>query len=381
MKAGPPLRILFAGGGTGGHLFPGIALAETFMARNPENRVLFVGPGKPMERDALAAAGFGSRTIDVEGLKRRGPANQVRALAKLPPAVAASARILREFRPHLILGLGGYTAGPVAVAARLAAIPVALHEQNMLPGITNRLLAPLAKRIYVSFDQTRIAETYADRVRVFGNPVRREIMEEGQRDRGTEGQRKNGCSFTVAVLGGSQGAHAVNMAMIDAAGLIKERERIRVIHQTGPNDAEAVTDAYRAGGIPADVRPFFRDMAPVYAAADLIICRAGATTVAEVTALGKPALFIPFPFAADDHQVLNAKGPAEAGGAELIPQKDATGRRLADRIGFYADHPEALHRMARRSRRFGNPDAARRIVSDICDMLGRGERSEVMGQR
>jgi UDP-N-acetylglucosamine--N-acetylmuramyl-(pentapeptide) pyrophosphoryl-undecaprenol N-acetylglucosamine transferase len=370
MKTDAPLRILFAGGGTGGHLFPGIALAETFTARNPENRVLFVGPGKPMEREALAAAGFDSRTIDVEGFKRRGPVNQIRALAKLPLAVAASKRILNEFRPHLILGLGGYSAGPVAVAARLAAIPVVLHEQNMLPGITNRLLAPLAERIYVSFDRTRIAKKYADRVRVFGNPVRREIMAEGERDKGTEGQRKNGCAFTVAVLGGSQGAHAVNMAMIEAAGLLKDRERIRVIHQTGPNDADAVADAYHGKGISADVRPFFRDMAPVYAAADLIICRAGATTVAEVTALGKPAIFIPFPFAADDHQFLNAQGPAEAGGAELIRQERATGHVLADRIDHYADHPDALRLMAERSRRFGQPDAARRIVADIYQLLG-----------
>ncbi len=370
MKTGRPLRVLVAGGGTGGHLFPGIALAGELISRDPNNRILFVGTGRPFERSALAAAGFEGRAIDVAGLKRRGFRNQAIALAKLPRALAASARIIRGFRPHLVIGVGGYSAGPVAAAARMASIPVVLHEQNMLPGVTNRTLTPLAKRIYVSFGATRIPGKYADRVRVFGNPVRAEVLEEGQRDRGTEGQRGNGLSLTVAVLGGSQGAHAVNMAMVEAAGLLKDRDRVRFIHQTGPNDAEAVAAGYREAGVSADVRPFFQDMGPVYAAADLIICRAGATTVAEVTALGKPAVFIPFPFAADDHQTLNARGPADAGGAELIPQEAATGGMLAHRIDYYADHPEALRRMADHSRRFGKPDAARRIVADIYQLLG-----------
>ena len=372
MKTGRPLRLIVAGGGTGGHLFPGIAMAEELISRDPNNRVLFVGTGKPFEQSALTAAGFKGRAVDVAGLKRRGLRNGAIALAKLPGALAASARIIRDFRPHLVIGVGGYSAGPVAVAARMASIPVVLHEQNMLPGITNRALAPLARRIYVSFGGTRIGGKYADRVRVLGNPVRRGILVEGQRDKGTKGQRGNERFLTVAVLGGSQGAHAVNMAMVDAAGLLKDRERIRFVHQTGPNDAEAVAAGYREAGVSADVRAFFQDMGPVYAAADLIICRAGATTVAEVTALGKPAVFIPFPFAADDHQTLNARGPADTGGAELIPQERATGGVLARRIDYYADHPEALRRMADRSRRFGKPDAARRIVADIYQLLGDG---------
>ncbi len=371
MTAGRPLRVLVAGGGTGGHLFPGIAIAEALTSRDSRNEVVFVGTGKPFERAALEAAGFPGRTIDVEGLKRRGLRNQARAMAKLPLALMASARLLREFQPHLVLGVGGYSAGPVSVAARLAGTPVVLHEQNRMPGITNRMLAPMAERIYVSFEDTPVPRKYAGRVRVLGNPVRERVLREGQRDKGTEGQRRaNGPSLTLAVLGGSQGAHAVNMAVIGAVGSLRDRGRIRLIHQTGTDDEKPVADAYRSMGVPAEVQAFFMDMAAVYAAADLIVCRAGATTVAEVTALGKPAIFIPFPFAADDHQTLNARGPAEAGAAALIHQADLSGRRLADRIDHYADHPETLHRMAAAARRFGQPDAARRIVADIYQMLG-----------
>ncbi len=364
-----PLRILVAGGGTGGHLFPGIALAKALTAMDPRNQVRFVGTRKPFERAALAAAGFEGAAIDVEGLKRRGLRNQVRAAAKLLPALAASLGILRAFRPHLVIGVGGYSAGPVAMAARLLSIPVVLHEQNMLPGITNRLLAPLAERIYVSFEDTRFPKKYADRARPFGNPVRAEILDRGRRGDGKGQRTESGPTFTLAALGGSQGAHAVNRIMIDAVGLLKDRERIHLIHQTGPNEVASVARAYKAMGVSADVRGFFRDMAPIYAAADLIICRAGATTIAEVTALGKPAIFIPFPFAADDHQMLNARGPADAGAAELISQKAATGRFIADRIAFYANHPDALRRMADCSRRFGKPDAARQIVSDLYRLL------------
>jgi UDP-N-acetylglucosamine--N-acetylmuramyl-(pentapeptide) pyrophosphoryl-undecaprenol N-acetylglucosamine transferase len=300
-------------------------------------------------------------------------------MAKLPLALRASGRILREFRPHLAIGVGGYSAGPVAVAARMASIPVVLHEQNVLPGITNRMLAPLAARIYVSFENTRLNGKHAGRVRVLGNPVRGGLLREGQRHKlegqrrkGAKAQRENGPSFTVAVLGGSQGAHAVNLAMIEATEFLKDRKRIRLIHQTGIEDEKTVADAYGSRGVSADVRAFFQDMGRIYAEADLIVCRAGATTVAEVTAMGKPSILIPFPYAADDHQTLNAREPAQAGAAELMPQKEATGRALADRISFYADHPEARRRMADASRRFGKPDAARRIIADIYQLLGDG---------
>ncbi|MBC2710348.1 MAG: undecaprenyldiphospho-muramoylpentapeptide beta-N-acetylglucosaminyltransferase [Desulfosarcina sp.] len=331
-KAWRPLKVVIAGGGTGGHLFPGIAVAGEFAMRNPHSRILFAGAGRPFEKEALARAGYPQRTIAIEGIKGRGLGAKTRAVMKIPGALFRSAGILADAEADLVVGVGGYAAGPVALAAWLKGIPVVLCEQNTVPGITNRMLFPIAKRIYVSFENTR-GNIDPSKKRITGNPVRQQILEAST----VESGEKN--TFTILVVGGSQGAHAINLAVMDALPCIRQREKIRIVHQTGADDQDMVTAAYMKAGIDAEVKAFFHDMASRYGRADLVVCRAGATTVAELTVLGKAALFIPFPFAADNHQERNAR-------------------------------PDLLAVMASRSKALGKPDAARTIVDDCYQLVG-----------
>ena len=361
-----PLRAVIAGGGTGGHLFPGIAVAEEIVARSPDSRVLFISRGNEFERTALGRAGFPFESIAVEGLKGRGLWNQMRGLIRLPKGIAQSLLRLRAFRPEVVIGLGSYSAGPVVLAAWNRRIPIALCEQNTLPGVTNRLLARLADRIFVAFEHTG-GNFDPARLRWTGNPLRRDIVAavaQGKPFHPTDGRRP----FTVLVLGGSQGAHRINTAVTEALDHLADRQRFFFIHQTGMADETAVAAAYDRARATARVQAFFTDMATQYLAAHLVICRAGATTVSEITALGRPAVFIPYPYAADDHQRLNARQMVAAGAAEMIDEQELSGERLAARIDFYASRPEVLADMAEQAHRLGKPDAAQRIV-DECYRL------------
>jgi UDP-N-acetylglucosamine--N-acetylmuramyl-(pentapeptide) pyrophosphoryl-undecaprenol N-acetylglucosamine transferase len=358
---------VIAGGGTGGHLFPGIAVAEEIAARSPDSRVLFISRGNEFERTALERAGFPLASIAVEGLKGRGLWNQMRGLSRLPKGIVQSLLRLRAFQPEIVIGLGSYSAGPVVLAAWLLRIPIALCEQNTLPGVTNRLLSRLADRIFVAFEHTG-GNFDPDRLRWTGNPLRRDIVSavaHGKPFHPSDERRP----FTVLVLGGSQGAHRLNTAVTEALDHLTDRQGFFFIHQTGLADAAAVASAYDCARVAARVQAFFTDMATHYLTAHLVICRAGATTVAEIAALGRPALFIPYPFAADDHQRLNARQMVAAGAAEMIEEQELSGERLAARIRFYAEHREILVEMAARAARLGRPDAAQRIVDECYRLI------------
>jgi len=362
------LRVVMAGGGTGGHLFPGLAIAQEFMMRNERNSVLFVSTGNPLERSVLNETDFKLETITAEGIKGRGLWRQARSAAKIPKGVIESIRILKNYKPDLTIGLGSYSAGPVMVGAWLRGTKIALHEQNILPGITNRILSRFADRIYVSFQDTA-TRFDPDKTRLTGNPVRQELLNH-RADDAASGSK----SFCVLIIGGSQGAHSINMTVIEALRHLTKRESLYFVHQTGAADAQIVKEAYRRQDIPATVQSFFKQMAPHYKQADLIICRAGATTVAEVTALGKAVIFIPFPFAADDHQALNADTLAREGAAEMILEKDLNARALGQRIEYYASHPQALAAMATKAAQLGHPDAAKRIVDDCYQLVESSNR-------
>jgi len=357
------IRVVIAGGGTGGHLFPGIAVAEEIRARSRRNQVLFISRGSELERSVLARAGFPLEAITVEGFKGRSLWHQFRVLCLLPRGLFQAIRRLRVFRPDVVIGLGSYSAGPVVAAAWLLRTPIALCEQNTLPGITNRLLSRLADRVFISFKQTG-GGLDPHKVLWTGNPLRREIAAAAC----TRASRQEREEFTVLVIGGSQGAHAINLAVAAALERLGGRERLFFIHQTGAADEQWVRAAYRRAGIAASVQAFFDDMAAAYRQADWVICRAGATTVAEISALGKAAVFIPFPHAADNHQRLNARCLVEAGAAEMIDESQLSAEWLAERIGFYASHPEVLARLGEQAARLGKPDAARRVV-DECYRL------------
>jgi UDP-N-acetylglucosamine--N-acetylmuramyl-(pentapeptide) pyrophosphoryl-undecaprenol N-acetylglucosamine transferase len=366
----PPLKVVIAGGGTGGHLFPGIALAEAFQKYHPESKVLFVGTGNRLETAALKNTPFDHLAIAAGGLKGKRWGGRAAALGKIAKGLFESMGILRRFRPDIVGGVGGYVSGPVVLAARMGGIPAVLHEQNVAPGLANRMLAPLAARIYVTFPNTR--PVFPDKkVTVTGNPVRRDLLavaqeRAGQHDDAGSFQQKK---FTVLILGGSQGAHRINTAVVDALDHLGQKEKMFFIHQTGAADEALVQTAYGQKGATGRVQAFFTDMATQYQAADLVICRAGATTIAELTAIGKGVVFIPYPFAADDHQAKNAQGLASQGAAEMILEKDLSGRGLAERIGFYMARPDALNTMAAKAVSFGRPDAADRIVEDCYRLL------------
>jgi UDP-N-acetylglucosamine--N-acetylmuramyl-(pentapeptide) pyrophosphoryl-undecaprenol N-acetylglucosamine transferase len=363
-----PLRIVIAGGGTGGHLFPGIAVAQEFEVRNAASRIIFVSTGNPLERSVLSKTGYTLQTVTAAGIKGRGLWNQIKSVAKIPKGLLEANRILKKFSPDLTVGLGSYSAGPVVFAAWLRRIPIVVHEQNILPGITNRILSRFAKRIYISFENTR-SHMDPRKVRWTGNPVRQEILDSARQSKDIKKDESSDKPFTVLIIGGSQGAHRINMAVIEALDHLRHLKHLHFVHQTGQADELPVREAYRSSKAGSTVQAFFDNMAEQYGRADLIICRAGATTVAEITALGKAAIFIPFPFAADNHQVLNAGSLLDEGAAEMLIEKDLNGKILSEKINYYAAQPAELENMSARAKQLGKPDAAINIVDDCYRLL------------
>ncbi|NTV57491.1 MAG: undecaprenyldiphospho-muramoylpentapeptide beta-N-acetylglucosaminyltransferase, partial [Deltaproteobacteria bacterium] len=315
--------MMVAGGGTGGHLFPGVAVAKEISRRFEGTEILFVTGKRKMESEVLRKAGFRQTSVAVEGMKGRGLFKGAWAALKLPWSFLESLWIIRGFSPHLVLGVGGYSAGPVCLAARVMGVPSAIHEQNSFPGVTNRLLCRVVNRVFISFEGSRKHLSGAS-IHLTGNPIRAEFVTSETR------LSRNGKLFTVAVVGGSQGARAINSAFVEALALLKERNRpCRVIHQTGELDYERTAALYKEKGLEAEVRPFVQDMAGVYRDADLVVSRAGAGAVFEMAAMGKPSLLIPYPFSANRHQETNAQFLVEAGAAEMILQENLTGEVLA----------------------------------------------------
>ena len=364
------MRVVIAGGGTGGHLYPGIAVARELLARDTAAQVTFAGTSSGIEARVLPREGFILDVIRSGGLKGKSLADRVRGLWLLPLGALDAWRLISQRRPQVVIGVGGYSSGPVVLAALLRGIPTMVLEQNAVPGLTNRLLAPLVRAAAVTYDSTR--SFFGDKAVVSGNPVRPEFF-----DRAGPSAREadaDGGSAVVRVLvfGGSQGAHAINVAMVEAAPELAARgAHIRLTHQTGERDVEMVRAGYRAAGVQAEVEPFFYDMGRQLGRADLIVCRAGATTLAEVAAAGRAAILIPLPTATDDHQRKNAEALAATGAADVLLQKDATGVRLANRILTLANDPAARIRMAGAAGAFARPDASKVIVDRALQLVGK----------
>jgi UDP-N-acetylglucosamine--N-acetylmuramyl-(pentapeptide) pyrophosphoryl-undecaprenol N-acetylglucosamine transferase len=361
------VNVIIAGGGTGGHLFPGVAIAEEFLQRNQDHRILFVGTHRGIEERVLGPLGFSLQTIDVEGIKGKGWMKALRVVIHLPISLIQSFRIIRGFSPELVIGVGGYASGPVVFAACLLGIRTAIAEQNALPGLTNRILGRMVDCIFVSFAQT--GQWFnARKVMVSGNPIRREFAA------AVKQSKASGRPFTLLVFGGSQGAHALNRVMLEALDDLGPLKRhLRILHQTGSKDRDAVAAAYQRMDATAEVLPFIMDMAAAYQTADLLVCRAGATSIAEITAAGKAAILIPFPAAVEDHQTKNAEVLVQAGAAEMIPERELNGARLAAAIKRYYEHPEVIREMETRSAGLGNTRAAADIVDRCLDLLQRSD--------
>jgi UDP-N-acetylglucosamine--N-acetylmuramyl-(pentapeptide) pyrophosphoryl-undecaprenol N-acetylglucosamine transferase len=355
------LRIVIAGGGTGGHLYPGIAVAREMLRRRPEAIVTFAGTERGIESRVIPKEGFELDLLRSAALKGMSPAARLRGFALLPLSALDAWRILSRRRPHLVIGVGGYSSGPVVALAAARRIPTLLLEQNAVPGLTNRTLAKFVSAAAVTFEST--VGYFGRRGFVTGNPVRPEFF---SNDHGTAA----GGPPRVLIFGGSQGSHAINVACVAAAPLLVRGRRLAITHQTGERDLELVRDAYRRAGLDARVEPFLFAMHREIGAADLVIARAGATTIAELTAAGKPAVLVPLPTAADDHQRRNAELLRDAGAVEVIEQKDLTGELLASRILELTASRPRLDAMSAAAKRMARPQAARLIVDRALELAG-----------
>lgn len=357
------MKLVVAGGGTGGHLFPGMAVAEAFSSLVPGAEVLFIGTERGLEARAVPARGMRLRLIDVHPIKGMGWRGLVRGVASVPRAVLQVRRILAEERPDIVLGVGGYASGPAIIAARSSGIPTAVLEQNAVPGLTNRFVGPLVSRAYVTFPES-VARFPRGRAVVMGNPVRLAFVDRAGAPEPADG--------AILVFGGSQGARALNRIVPRAMKLAAPRRPI--VHQTGKADLDEVAALYRELGVEADVRPFIDDMAGALTAASLVICRAGATTLAELCAVGRASVLVPFPFATDDHQTHNAASLQAAGASVMLPEREMTPEKLAEIIRKLLADDSGRRQMAARALERGRPRAAEDIARDLLTLLWeRGE--------
>lgn len=358
------MRVLIAAGGTGGHIYPGIAMAKEVMRRDEASVVRFVGTARGLETRLVPQAGFELSLIESAGLKNVGLAARLRGLVVLPKSFFAARRLISEFRPDIVIGAGGYVSGPVLLTAALMRVPTLAMESNALPGWTNRVLARFIDKAAVTFEAA--LPHFRGKGVVTGNPVRREFFDIPRKAR--EATR-----FNVLVFGGSQGAHAINVAMVEALPqLAKLQNVLHITHQTGEADFEKIREGYldEGWGENADVRRYIDDMMKEFAQTDLVICRAGATTSAELAAAGKAAIMIPFPLAADDHQRKNAEALQSAGAARMILQKDLTGAKLAEAITSLVETPDEITRMEEAGRKLARGDAAAATVDLMEKLIG-----------
>jgi UDP-N-acetylglucosamine--N-acetylmuramyl-(pentapeptide) pyrophosphoryl-undecaprenol N-acetylglucosamine transferase len=359
------MRALIAAGGTGGHIYPGIAVAGEIMRRDPSSVVRFVGTARGLESRLVPKAGFELSIIESAGLKNVSFGAKLRGLILLPKSFLAARRVIRDFRPDIVIGAGGYVSGPVLLTASLMGSPTLLMESNALPGWTNRVLARFVDKAAVSFQEA--LGHFRGKGVLTGNPVRAEFFE-------IPAKQRDGSPFSLLVFGGSQGARAINEAMIAALPqLASEKQSLHVTHQTGEADFEEIRSAYEEASWrdAAEVKPYIDNMVSEFANCDLIICRAGATTSAELLAAGKAAIMIPFPLAADDHQRKNAEALQKAGAARMILQKDLSGTRLAAEISSLIAAPDEIDRMETASGKLALRDAAAATVDLMEELISR----------
>lgn len=354
------MNVLIAGGGTGGHLFPGIAVAEELLRRDPSTRVVFVGTARGVETRAVPRAGFPLELLPVSGLRRQGVLHTLRGLLRLPVAMLGAVALVRRHAPQVAVSVGGYAAGPAVLTAKLLGVPSVVMEQNARPGVTNRVLGCFADRICAALPTSCFPSR---KVVVVGNPVRAEIRAV------REDSYSPSTDFRLLIFGGSQGARALNDVCIELASRFAASSW-QIVHQTGNADLERVCAAYADAGATVRVFSFIDDMAGAYRDADLVVCRAGASTLAELTVCGRPGILVPYPFAVDDHQSANAAVVAEAGGAVHLPQRELSASRLWEEITRLAGDRDRLRTMARAARRQGHPDSVGEIANALEEVAG-----------
>lgn len=352
-------RLVVAGGGTGGHLFPGIAIAKAFCAKQPDTRVLFIGTEKAFEKRCVTREGFHHAVAGASGIKGLGLRKKLSAAVKLPVSILGCMIKLIRFRADAVVGVGGFSSGPVILAAWLLRRPVVLHEQNSVPGIANRLSARFAAKIFLTFPGSE-AWFPSEKCSLSGNPVREEIL-------GITPENEYKTSPTLLVVGGSQGAVALNRAITEALPRLKALG-LYIIHQCGDSDVERVKACYNEADMEGEVLPFIDNMSGAYARADLVLCRAGATTLAELTAIGKGSILVPFPHATDNHQEINARYLEENGAARMILEPELNGKDLARFLETLLNDPAALSTMGGNAKKLGRPEASTVVADAILSL-------------
>lgn len=353
-------NVLIMAGGTGGHVFPALACAHEFQSRGYS--VHWLGTPRGIENDVVPAAGLPLHLIQVTGLRGKGVASLLKAPLQLLRSLGQARRVMREVQPICVLGLGGYVTGPGGLAAKLAGVPLIIHEQNAVAGTANRSLVPFARRVCEAFPDTF---KHSTKRRTTGNPVRHELFLETPR------QTLAGRRVRLLVMGGSLGAEPLNKLLPEALRLLALELRPEIFHQAGKQHADVTQERYSAAGVEAEVAPFIKDMARAYAWADLVICRAGALTVCELAAAGLPSFLVPLPHAIDDHQTRNAEYLAKEGAAVLLPQAKTDAAALAAQLTEVMMHPEKLKAMGATARRLARPNATRTVV-EICLEVAHG---------
>jgi UDP-N-acetylglucosamine--N-acetylmuramyl-(pentapeptide) pyrophosphoryl-undecaprenol N-acetylglucosamine transferase len=363
------VKILIAGGGTGGHFFSGVAVGEAFEARSSGNRIVYVGTRNGIEARVGPKQGLEMRYIGISGVRGKGLVSKLKAVAKIPLALIQSALLVLREKPKIVMGVGGYASGPVVLAARFLGKKTGIVEQNSVAGTTNRILGRFVHRIFVAFDEAKSVFP-GRKVVVTGNPIREGVVNLlTLESTGTVGL---GDRFKVLVLGGSQGARAINEAFMDIGPHLSDtlREKLLIVHQTGQADEERVRAAYETAGITAKVEPFIHEMAEAYRAADLVICRAGALTISELALSRRGSVLIPYPYAIDNHQQVNAQALVDAGAAEMVLQPDLDGQKLADVVHRLNGSRRELQMMAWKAGELARPEAATEVVDEMCRVSG-----------
>ena len=364
----PVKTILFAGGGTGGHLFPGVALAEEFSRRHPDVEIVFAGTRRGLEARVIPELGYPLILLEVHGLVGISGRRRLKALFSFPKAVIQALIILVRYRPSLVVGLGGYASAPILLAAMVAGLPWVLQEQNAFPGLVNRILAPLADAVFIAFVKAK-EHLRSRKVYNFGNPLRAGLQKSGK-SKVLLKKRTAEKGFNVMVVGGSQGARILNQVVPLAFLKLAERyPGLKVVHQSGSRDFSEVVKAYDTWKERVEVTEFINDIAAYYRNADLLICRAGALTLAELGELGKPAILVPFPHAAHDHQTFNARAFADSGAAWLRVESEFESQSLAEDIERLINEPQTLTKMARAALKQARPEAREKIVDHCLQLI------------
>ncbi|HBY57086.1 MAG TPA: undecaprenyldiphospho-muramoylpentapeptide beta-N-acetylglucosaminyltransferase [Candidatus Atribacteria bacterium] len=362
------MRIIISGGGTGGHIYPGISLANELKDRDIKNEILFVGTKKGLEAKLIPREGFKFVSINAKGIQRRICWENFTAIIVFFISLFQSYKIIRNYKPDIVIGTGGYVSGSVVLIAALLGIPTFIHEQNVIPGITNRFLSRIVKAVFLSFAQSRKYFKHSSRLIFTGNPVRFKKLPP-IKNKDYHNFKLDPLKKTILVFGGSKGAVSINRAVIEGINLIKDsiKNQWQVLLISGSDDYEEIIDIIGDDNNIFSVEPYLYNIEKAYVLADLVICRAGATTLAEISAYGLPAILIPYPFATNNHQEYNARILESEGAAILILEKDLSGERLAKALFNLINDKKQLEIMSKKSKKLGNLNSAKKIIDFIFD--------------